>query len=123
MSFLGGSCSWQKGQSVDVVARIVRRIDEVRQERGMTAAAVERSAGLSVSRLSKWRGGDGIPRADQVVRIAAVLGVSPGELLVDPDKPAGDASSLTADQVEVIRAAADRLGYHESLRRLVLKQA
>jgi transcriptional regulator with XRE-family HTH domain len=64
--------------------RFAAKLDRTFAESGVVAASVARALGVDPTKVAKWRRGDGMPRADQVVHLARMLGVSV-EYLCDPD--------------------------------------
>lgn len=55
------------------------KIKEICKERGISIRELERRAGLGEGTVKKWK--DFTPRAESLVRIADVLGVTVDELL------------------------------------------
>ena len=62
------------------------RIQEIREERGISRAELARAAGVTWAAVSKWEKGRAIPALDKAYRIAEAFGV-PVEAL--RDKKAG----------------------------------
>jgi transcriptional regulator with XRE-family HTH domain len=85
------------------IARIVRLLDE----RGMSAAELERRSGLATNRVSKWKGGAGVPTTRQLADIARVLGVEVERLLSDAPPPPADPARAYLDAL-ISRYGVDR---------------
>lgn len=60
---------------------IGQAIKSVREERGLSQAAVAENSGISRTALSNIETGDARPNLDTVVAIAEALGVRAGELI------------------------------------------
>lgn len=57
-----------------------------REYLGMTQAEVARRAGMKQSAVARIERGDSRPRRATLSRLAVAMGLSPGQLLLDPDK-------------------------------------
>jgi len=76
------------------------RIRELRRERGLALADVAEAAGLSASHLSRIERGHAAPSFTVATRIAAVLGVRPGELAtMQREQSATDAVTQSPDRL------------------------
>jgi transcriptional regulator with XRE-family HTH domain len=68
-----------------------RNIRRIRQEAGLTKAALAELTGLHWTVIVAYEGGHGVPIFESVAKIAAALGVSPCEFLPglewDPREP------------------------------------
>jgi transcriptional regulator with XRE-family HTH domain len=67
-----------------VLARNVRRL---RQDRGLTAAELAARSGVAKATLSQIEAARGNPRLETLRDLSDALGVSPTELLAEPDEP------------------------------------
>lgn len=101
---------------------LIDKIIELLKLRGFTQSGLERAAGLSENRISKWKSGVGEPSIYEAARIARLLDVSLDEL-VDAQKPALPVNDLTEDErliVTVVRKA--RLSSEDVIQRLMPKE-
>lgn len=62
---------------------MIEKIVALAQRKGVSQAAVERAAGLSENRISKWKNNEGEPTFRQIVRIAEFLDCSVSYLADD----------------------------------------
>lgn len=78
------------------------KLESAWEARGMTQDAVERAVGLPKGRISKWKNGQGAPKAVQALYLARYFGL-PVEYLIDDarDDPASVAP-LTDDERAVL---------------------
>jgi len=67
-----------------VAAHLARNLSSLRHARGLTQAALARSAGLPRSTIANLESGDGNPSLAVLVKVAAKLGVPIDELLASP---------------------------------------
>lgn len=101
---------------MDMLEKIETRLTES----GLRQTQLEKLAGLSHGRISKWKDGQGEPTASQALRIARLLNV-PVQWLIDPEAPDEPAAAdgLTADDRAVLEFCHDLgIGRREALRRL-----
>lgn len=98
---------------------MIEKIDDLLRKKGMSQAALERSALLSANRISKWKDEKGEPTGRQALRIARLLDV-PVEYLLDDDMeepPALERLSPAEERaVEMVRALG--LGVQDVIRGL-----
>ena len=69
-----------------------RHLRTLRQEAGVSRAALARRAGVSVSTLRHWENGRGFPSMAAFLRLAEALGVPAERLAEGVDDPAGEAT-------------------------------
>jgi len=67
-----------------IAAHLARNLTSLRHARGLTQAALARSAGLPRSTIANLESGDGNPSLVVLVKVAARLGVPIDELLASP---------------------------------------
>lgn len=84
----------------------VERIVSLAKKRGLSQEALERAAGLSANRISKWKNPDEKapvpdPKLSELSRMAAVLRVTVGYLIGETDD--AGAASLDADEQTALR--------------------
>src|SRR5437667_5469984 len=79
---------WPKVTQMDkperIAAHLARNLTSLRHARGLTQAALARSAGLPRSTIANLESGDGNPSLAVLVKVAARLGVPIDELLASP---------------------------------------
>ena len=64
-----------------------RNIDRLRREAGLTVRQLQAVFGFSTPQaIYKWQRGDALPTLDNIVALAAVLGVTVEEILVLQDR-------------------------------------
>jgi transcriptional regulator with XRE-family HTH domain len=62
-----------------------------RRFKGLTQAQVAAQVGVGEATLSRWESGDREPKATQLAKWAAALGLTADELLAEPATPRGAA--------------------------------
>ena len=82
---------------------MIERLLEILAQKGMKQGELERLAGLSANRISKWKDGQGEPTARQLFKICKILGVSPTWLVEGTEAE----SSASGDEAYVIRLMRD----------------
>jgi transcriptional regulator with XRE-family HTH domain len=87
-----------------VLAQLGQRLAFSRVARGLTQNAVAVKLGISRRRLSRWERGLVPPPADKLVALAAFLGRTPNELLLDvlPETVAPDLFPVAARLTEYL---------------------
>lgn len=75
--------------SVSIAQQIAARIRSERVRKGMLLRDIADATGITKSALSNYERGVRSPRAEQLVAIAAALGVAPADLLPPPPSPQG----------------------------------
>lgn len=101
---------------------IIAKIDEFRRKRKISKDALEKRAGLSSGRMCKWVAGQGSPNADQILRIADVLGVHPMELMTNSKVPGVHCRMwrpMSQDERREVMGVCERMGYTEVMHRLL----
>lgn len=58
-----------------------KNYEKLRDERGMTNSQVAKETGIGENTLSQWKSGRSTPKADKLMKIAKLFGVSLEELL------------------------------------------
>lgn len=85
-----------------------RQLREVRRLRQLTQEELGEKAGISYKYIGEMERGEVNPSLDILVRLARVLEIAPGKLLV-PNRPKAqkrmDVSSLTPSDLETIKHA------------------
>lgn len=81
---------------------IGERIKTERKKAGMTQAVLGEKCGMPDSQIRQYESSSVIPRADTIQRIAAALGVLPGDLLQDGIYP-------TSQEMTAMRRAAENV--------------
>lgn len=56
------------------------KIREYRERKGMTQRDLAASIGVDASAVSLWESGKTAPTANNIVKLASILGVTPGDL-------------------------------------------
>ena len=56
-------------------------VERLCREQGMSLAELERRAGVGQGQIKKWKALENAPRADKVLAVARVLGVTMEELM------------------------------------------
>lgn len=67
---------------------LVKNIQRLAAERGLSIRQLEASAGLKLSTIYKW--GENTPSVDKVKAVADYFGVTVDELLTEPKEEAAD---------------------------------
>ena len=105
------------GGTLEVMENLIEKILELTKLRGFTQGGLERAAGLSANRISKWKGGTGEPSVSEAARIAKLLDVSLDQLVH------GEMRTLTVHELtpeeEVILGLIRRMGIDQAWDRLV----
>ncbi|MGL3819467.1 helix-turn-helix domain-containing protein [Sphingopyxis sp. R3-92] len=88
---------------VDPYEMLPQRLHRLRQERGLSRAALSTQTGLSTPSIWAWETGKTVPRRSNLLALAEAFGISERELVIgDPvAHPADDA--VSGDRVEQMR--------------------
>ena len=84
-----------------------QRLASTRKARGLTQDALAEAAGINVSQVRRYEGGNSQPSLDALRKLAVALSVSADELLFDETERGPD------EELRLQFEAASRLGPHE----------
>lgn len=97
---------------------MLEKILETAKNRGLTQNELERVSGLAKGRISKWKGGQGEPGWDDVLKVAGYLNL-PLTYLADDSATKSTAPEPIPEEVRLLNSIITRLGPEESLKRLL----
>lgn len=85
---------------------IIERIQNLRDEMGLSNRDVERGAGIASSSISQWRRGNGKPCLENIIRLSEFFGVSTDYLLGLSDcrkrVMSGSVLSLSEEETQIL---------------------
>ncbi|OWQ95323.1 helix-turn-helix domain-containing protein [Sphingopyxis witflariensis] len=91
----------------DAYEMLPQRLHRLRQERGLSRAALSMRTGLSTPSIWAWETGKTVPRRSNLLALAEAFGISERELVIgDPVAHASD-DAVSGDRVEQIRKLVD----------------
>ncbi|WP_416899653.1 MAG: helix-turn-helix domain-containing protein [Minwuia sp.] len=99
----------------EMTENLPRRITEAREAAGLTRAQLSQRMGVTPDTVDAWEDGERVPRANRLVVLGGILGVTPAWLLTgEGDDPGAASMELGPGRIEVqaeldaIRADLDR---------------
>lgn len=97
---------------------MIEKVVRMLAARGLAQNELERMAGLSANRISKWKNKQGEPTARNIYRIARALGV-PVDWLCDDAAPQEPPAAVLDDREQTLLRQIRLLGVDEAERRLL----
>ena len=96
----------------EMTDNLPRRITEAREAAGLSRAELSQRLGVTPDTVDAWEDGERVPRANRLMVLGGVLGVTPAWLLTgegtDPGMELGPGRDAVRTELETIRADLER---------------